>query len=84
MREILLAQEFNEKIPAGLRPAPGWRTRLVRSLRSRMTQPSSIRQDESRTCSLCSRKEFAKARHRARLIADISRLVWNHTMGQSR
>lgn len=84
MREILLAQEFNEKIPAGL--PPGTRVAHKTGEITAVSHDAAVVYPEGRKpyVLVVLTKGIRESAASSTLIADISRLVWNHTMGQSR
>lgn len=84
MREILLAQEFNEKIPAGL--PPGTKVAHKTGEITAVSHDAAVVYPEGRKpyVLVVLTKGIREGAAASTLIADISRLVWNHAMGQSR
>jgi len=81
MREILLAQEFNEKIPAGL-PA-GTRVAHKTGEITAVSHDAAIVYPPGRKpyVLVVLTKGLRESTASSALIADISRIVWNHTTG---
>jgi beta-lactamase class A len=81
MREILLAQEFNDKIPAGL-PA-GTRVAHKTGEITAVSHDAAIVYPGGRKpyVLVVLTKGVRESAQSSALIADISRMVWNHTMG---
>jgi beta-lactamase class A len=81
MREILLAQEFNEKIPAGL--PPGTRVAHKTGEITAVSHDAAIVYPPGRKpyVLVVLTKGLRDSSASSALIADISRIVWNHTTG---
>lgn len=81
MREILLAQEFNEKIPAGL--PPGTRVAHKTGEITAVSHDAAIVYPPGRKpyVLVVLTKGLREGAASSALIADISRIVWNHTTG---
>ena len=81
MREILLAQEFNEKIPAGL--PPGTRVAHKTGEITAVSHDAAIVYPPGRKpyVLVVLTKGLRESSASSTLIADISRIVWNHTTG---
>jgi beta-lactamase class A len=84
MREVLLAQEFNEKIPAGL--PPGTKVAHKTGEITAVSHDAAVVYPEGRKpyVLVVLTKGIRESAASSTLIADISRLVWNHAMGPSR
>jgi beta-lactamase class A len=84
MRDVLLAQEFNEKIPAGL--PPGTKVAHKTGEITAVSHDAAVIYPEGRKpyVLVVLTKGIRESAASSTLIADISRLVWNHTMGQSK
>jgi beta-lactamase class A len=84
MREILLAQEFNEKIPAGL--PPGTKVAHKTGEITAVSHDAAVVYPEGRKpyVLVVLTKGIRESAASSTLIADISRLVWNHAMGPSK
>ena len=82
MREVLLAQEFNEKIPAGL--PPGTKVAHKTGEITAVSHDAAVIYPEGRKpyVLVVLTKGIRESAASSTLIADISRLVWNHAMGQ--
>jgi beta-lactamase class A len=78
MRDILLAQEFNEKIPAGL--PPGTRVAHKTGEITAVSHDAAIIYPEGRKpyVLVVLTKGIRDPQQASTLIADISRIVWNH------
>jgi beta-lactamase class A len=81
MREILLAQEFNEKIPAGL--PPGTRVAHKTGEITAVSHDAAIVYPPGRKpyVLVVLTKGLRESTASSALIADISRIIWNHTTG---
>lgn len=81
MRDILLAQEFNEKIPAGL--PPGTRVAHKTGEITAVSHDAAIIYPQSRKpyVLVVLTKGIRESTKSSTLIADISRLVWQHASG---
>jgi beta-lactamase class A len=84
MREVLLAQEFNEKIPAGL--PPGTKVAHKTGEITAVSHDAAVVYPEGRKpyVLVVLTKGIRESAASSTLIADISRLVWNHAMGPSK
>ena len=85
MRAVLLRQEFNDEIPAGL--PPGTRVAHKTGQITGHLHDAAIvypQRTAGRTCSSCSRAAFDDEKVARSLIADISRLVYEHAMRGAR
>jgi len=80
MREILLAQEFNEKIPAGL--PPGTRVAHKTGEITAVSHDAAIVYPPGRRpyVLVVLTRGIRDGKESAKLIADISRLVYEHVM----
>jgi beta-lactamase class A len=78
MREILLAQEFNEKIPAGL--PPGTRVAHKTGEITAVSHDAAVVYPPSRKpyVLVVLTKGIRESTATSALIADISRIIWNH------
>jgi beta-lactamase class A len=83
MREVLLAQEFNEKIPAGL--PPGTKVAHKTGEITAVSHDAAVVYPQGRKpyVLVVLTKGIRESAASSTLIADISRLVWNHAMGLS-
>ena len=81
MREILLAQEFNEKIPAGL--PPGTKVAHKTGEITAVSHDAAVVYPPSRKpyVLVVLTKGIKESAASSTLIADISRIVWNHATG---
>ncbi|MEO5590238.1 MAG: serine hydrolase [Gemmatimonadaceae bacterium] len=81
MRDILLAQEFNDKIPAGL--PPGTRVAHKTGEITAVSHDAAVIYPPGRKpyVLVVLTKGIRDATASSALIADISRIVWNHTVG---
>jgi len=81
MREILLAQEFNEKIPAGL--PPGTRVAHKTGEITAVSHDAAVVYPPNRKpyVLVVLTKGIREGSSSSALIADISRIVWNHAVG---
>lgn len=81
MREILLAQEFNEKIPAGL--PPGTKVAHKTGEITAVSHDAAVVYPPSRKpyVLVVLTKGIRESSVSSTLIADISRIVWNHATG---
>lgn len=81
MRDILLAQEFNEKIPAGL--PPGTRVAHKTGEITAVSHDAALIYPPGRKpyVLVVLTKGIRDGQASSALIADISRIVWNHTVG---
>ena len=81
MRQILLAQEFNEKIPAGL--PPGTKVAHKTGEITAVSHDAAVVYPPSRKpyVLVVLTKGIQESSASSTLIADISRIVWNHAMG---
>jgi beta-lactamase class A len=84
MREILLAQEFNEKIPAGL--PPGTRVAHKTGEITAVSHDAAVVYPPGRKpyVLVVLTKGIRESSASSALIADISRIVWNHATGVTR
>ncbi len=84
MREILLAQEFNEKIPAGL--PPGTRVAHKTGEITAVSHDAAVVYPPGRRpyVLVVLTKGIRESSASSALIADISRIVWNHATGVTR
>ena len=81
MRQILLAQEFNEKIPAGL--PPGTKVAHKTGEITAVSHDAAVVYPPSRKpyVLVVLTKGIQESSASSTLIADISRIVWNHAVG---
>jgi beta-lactamase class A len=81
MREILLAQEFNDKIPAGL--PPGTRVAHKTGEITAVSHDAAVVYPPGRKpyVLVVLTKGIRESAVSGALIADISRVVWNHATG---
>jgi len=81
MREILLAQEFNEKIPAGL--PPGTKVAHKTGEITAVSHDAAVVYPPDRRpyVLVVLTKGIRESTASSTLIADISRIVWNHAVG---
>ena len=81
MRQILLAQEFNEKIPAGL--PPGTKVAHKTGEITAVSHDAAVVYPPSRKpyVLVVLTKGIKESSASSTLIADISRIVWNHAVG---
>lgn len=81
MREILLAQEFNEKIPAGL--PPGTKVAHKTGEITAVSHDAAVvyPPDRKPYVLVVLTKGIRESSASSTLIADISRIVWNHAVG---
>jgi beta-lactamase class A len=81
MREILLAQEFNEKIPAGL--PPGTKVAHKTGEITAVSHDAAVVYPPNRKpyVLVVLTKGIRESSASSTLIADISRIVWNHAVG---
>ena len=84
MREILLAQEFNEKIPAGL--PPGTKVAHKTGEITAVSHDAAVVYPSSRKpyVLVVLTKGIRDSKVSSALIADVSRLVWQHATGGSK
>jgi beta-lactamase class A len=84
MREILLAQEFNEKIPAGL--PPGTRVAHKTGEITAVSHDAAVVYPPGRKpyVLVVLTKGIRESKASGTLIADISRIVWNHSVNSGR
>ena len=81
MREILLAQEFNEKIPAGL--PPGTKVAHKTGEITAVSHDAAVVYPPGRKpyVLVVLTKGIRDGSASSALIADISRIIWNHAVG---
>jgi beta-lactamase class A len=81
MREILLAQEFNEKIPAGL--PPGTKVAHKTGEITAVSHDAAVVYPLNRKpyVLVVLTKGIRESSAASTLIADISRIIWNHAVG---
>ena len=84
MREILLAQEFNEKIPAGL--PPGTRVAHKTGEITAVSHDAAVVYPNGRKpyVIVVLTRGIRDGKASSALIADVSRLVWSHVMGAAK
>ena len=80
MREILLAQEFNEKIPAGL--PPGTKVAHKTGEITAVSHDAAVIYPQNRKpyVLVVLTKGIRDGAVSSALIADISRIIWTHTV----
>ena len=84
MREVLLAQEFNEKIPAGL--PPGTKVAHKTGEITAVSHDAAVVYPPSRKpyVLVVLTKGIRDSKASSALIANISRMIWNHATSSRR